>query len=103
MTCARTASTVMSSDAHARCQALLRLEQAEQDVLGADVVVLEAAGLLAREDDDPPAAFCEAVEHGVSSAGAGPFHYGTARLGVLLAGLLHPSADGPLEGSILVT
>ena len=37
---------------HARGEALLLAQQAEQDVLGADVVVLERPGLFLGEDDD---------------------------------------------------
>ena len=42
---------------------LLLAQQAEEDVLGADVVVLQDAGLLLREDDHLPGPFCEALEH----------------------------------------
>ena len=48
---------------HARGEALLLAEQAEQDVLGADVVVLEDPGLLLGEDDHLAGPFCEALEH----------------------------------------
>ncbi len=44
-------------------EALLLAEQPEQDVLGADVVVLESARLLLREDDDLPCSLCESLEH----------------------------------------
>ena len=37
---------------HARGEPFLLAQQAEQDVLGADVVVLEGAGLVLGEDDD---------------------------------------------------
>ena len=48
---------------HARGETLLLAEQAEQDVLGADVVVLEDAGLLLGEDDHLAGPFGEALEH----------------------------------------
>src|SRR5215208_2492465 len=47
---------------HSRREALLLAEQAEQDVLGADVVVLESAGLLLGEDDDLTGSLCESLE-----------------------------------------
>src|SRR4029077_16717175 len=50
---------------HARGQALLLAEQPEQDVLGADVVVLERARLLLRKNDHLPGPFCKSLEHGV--------------------------------------
>ena len=48
---------------HARGEALLLAEQAEQDVLGADVVVLEDAGLFLGEYHHLPGPFCESLEH----------------------------------------
>ena len=50
---------------HAGGEALLLAEQPEQDVLGADVVVLERPRLLLREDDDLPCSLCESLEHSV--------------------------------------
>ena len=47
---------------HARGEALLLAEQPEQDVLGADVVVLERPRLLLGEDDDLPGSLCESLE-----------------------------------------
>jgi hypothetical protein len=47
----------------ARGEALLLAEQAEQDVLGADVVVLERPRLLLGEDDHLAGSFCESLEH----------------------------------------
>ena len=47
---------------HARGETLLLAQQAEQDVLGADVVVLQRAGLVLREDDDLAGSFCESLE-----------------------------------------
>ena len=44
-------------------EALLLAEQAEQDVLGADVVVLERAGLVLGEDDHLASSLCEPFEH----------------------------------------
>ena len=44
-------------------EALLLAEQAEQDVLGADVVVLERPRLFLGEDDDLTGSFCESLEH----------------------------------------
>src|SRR5204862_2741551 len=56
---------------HARGETLLLAQQAEEDVLRADVVVLQDAGLLLCEDDYLPGPFCEAFEHcGVSWSGS---------------------------------
>ena len=58
---------------HARGQALLLAQQAEQDVLGADVVVLERPRLLLRENDHLAGPFCESLEHRViPSCGTAP-------------------------------
>ena len=51
---------------HAGGETLLLAEQAEQDVLGADVVVLERPRLVLREDDDLASPFSEAFEQGPS-------------------------------------
>ena len=48
-------------------EALLLAEQAEQDVLGADVVVLQRACLVLGENDDLPGPLCEALEHVAST------------------------------------
>ena len=48
---------------HAGGEALFLTQQAEQDVLGADVVVLERAGLFLGQHDDLTGAFGEAFEH----------------------------------------
>ena len=50
---------------HPRGKALLLAQQPEQNVLGADVVVLERARLLLRENDHLPGPFCESLEHRV--------------------------------------
>ena len=47
---------------HARGKALLLTEEAEEDVLRADVVVLEGAGLVLGENDDLPGSLGEALE-----------------------------------------
>ena len=52
---------------HAGREALLLAQQAEQDVLGADVVVLERPRLLLGEDDHLAGSFCESLEHSVSA------------------------------------
>ena len=44
-------------------EALLLAEQAEQDVLGPDVVVLERPRLFLGENDDLAGSFCESLEH----------------------------------------
>src|SRR4051812_8826993 len=44
-------------------KSLLLAQQAEQDVLGADVVVLERSRFLLRENDDLTGSFCESLEH----------------------------------------
>ena len=49
---------------HASGEALLLTEKAEEDVLGADVVVLERPRLLLGEDDHLACAFCKSLEHG---------------------------------------
>ena len=49
---------------HPRGEALLLAQQAEQDVLRADVVVLESSRLVLREDDHLPCPFRESLEHG---------------------------------------
>ena len=43
--------------------ALALVDQAEQDVLGADVVVVEHPGLFLGQDDNPPRAVGESLEH----------------------------------------
>src|SRR5262249_54896795 len=48
---------------HPRCETLLLAQQAEEDVLGADVVVLQRPRLVLREDDDLPGSFSESLEH----------------------------------------
>ena len=48
---------------HASGKPLLLAEEPEQDVLGADVVVLEDAGFFLGEDDHLAGAFCEALKH----------------------------------------
>ena len=48
-------------------QALLLAQQAEQDVLGADVVVLERARLFLGQDDDLTGSLCESLEQRVLS------------------------------------
>ncbi len=48
---------------HARGEPLLLAQQAEQDVLGADVVVLEGPGLVLCKDDDLAGPFGESFEH----------------------------------------
>ena len=48
---------------HAGRQPLLLAQEAEEDVLRADVVVLEGARLVLREDDDLASPFGEPLEH----------------------------------------
>ncbi len=50
---------------HAGGEPLLLAKEAEQDVLGADVVVLEGAGLVLGENDDLPGSLGEALEQGL--------------------------------------
>ena len=52
---------------HARGQALFLAQEPEQDVLGADVVVLEGPGLVLGEDDDLAGPFGEAFEQDLDS------------------------------------
>ena len=55
---------MIPSDARARAAIpFCRAQQPEQDVLGADVVVLERAGLVLREDHDLTRSLREALEH----------------------------------------
>ena len=75
---------------HASRQALLLAEQAEQDVLGADVVVLEGPRLLLGEDDHLSSSLCESLEHGGGSflpakccPSGGSFWWSVGRLGGL--------------------
>src|SRR5262249_51397148 len=48
---------------HARCQALVLAQQAEEEVLGADVAVAERPRLVLREDDDLAGPLGEPLEH----------------------------------------
>jgi hypothetical protein len=50
-----------------RREALLFAEEAEEDVLGPDVVVLERPRLLLGEDDHLTCSLCESLEHGLGS------------------------------------
>ena len=53
-----------------------RLQQAEQHVLGADVVVVQPAGLFLRQDDGAAGSVSESLEHGPTVAPAsGPCQY----------------------------
>jgi hypothetical protein len=47
-------------------KALLLAQQTQEDVLRADVVVLERARLFLRENDHLPGALCESLEHGAA-------------------------------------
>ena len=47
--------------------ALALVDEAEQDVLGADVVVAEHPGLFLGQDDNPPCAVGEPLEHSAVS------------------------------------
>ena len=51
---------------HARRKALLLAQQAEEDVLGADVVVLERARLFLSKNDHLAGPLCESLKHGAS-------------------------------------
>jgi len=46
-----------------RCNTLALVDQAQQDVLGPDVVVVEHPGLFLGQDDNPPCAVGEPLEH----------------------------------------
>ena len=48
---------------HARGETFLFAQQPEQDVLGADVVVLQRPGLVLCENDDLASSLCEPLEH----------------------------------------
>ena len=58
---------------HACRQALLLAQQSEQDVLGADVVVLERPRLFLRQDDHLAGSLCKSLEHDSS---LGPVYSG---------------------------
>src|SRR5699024_4047037 len=51
--------------------ALVLVDQAQQDVLGADVVVVEQSRLVLCQDDDAAGAIGEAFEHGPPPSGGG--------------------------------
>ncbi len=75
---------------HAGRETLLLAQQSEQDVLGADVVVLERPRLFLGENDDLAGPFCESLEHGWQS----PFV--SVRSGVVRGdGRLGGEAGGP--------
>ncbi len=46
-----------------RRNTLAFVNEAKEDVLGADVVVVQHPGLFLSQDDDAPRAVCEAFEH----------------------------------------
>ena len=50
-----------------RGHTLALVDEAKQDVLGADVVVVEHPGLFLRQDDNPPRSIGEPLEHAHSS------------------------------------
>jgi hypothetical protein len=54
-----------------RGDALALVDQAEQDVLGPDVVVVEHPGLFLGQDDHPTGSVGETLEHAVAPHGAG--------------------------------
>src|SRR5438067_2380800 len=56
---------------HACGEPLLLAQQPEQDVLGADVVVLERPRLLLGENDDLAGPFCESLKQCVLPSGGG--------------------------------
>ena len=62
---------------HAGGEPLLLAEQPEQDVLGADVVVLQGAGLVLGENDDLPGSLGEAFEQASGSFPLDSRTYGT--------------------------
>ena len=49
----RTASRLMPSDSSALAYTFALVHEAEQDVLGADVVVIEHPGFFLRQDNNP--------------------------------------------------
>ena len=81
-TCARTASSEMPRRLERLGRdALALVDQAEQDVLGPDVVVVEEARLFLREDHDPSCSVGEALEQDdpplvrlPAAAGCAPFY-----------------------------
>ena len=95
----------------ARGEPLLFAEEAEQDVLSADVVVLEGAGLVLSEDDDLSSPFSESLEHVsfdppfVLTSGARASDLRVVRAPIVANGTLRPtarpSADAAAAGSSL--
>ena len=96
---------------NARGEPLLFAEEAEQDVLSADVVVLEGAGLVLSEDDDLSSPFRESLEHVsfdppfVLTSGARASDLRVVRAPIVANGTLRPaarpSADAAAAGSSL--
>ena len=53
--------------------ALTLVDQTQEDVLGADVVVAEHPGFFLRQDDHPAGSVCEPLEHVIAPCRASPF------------------------------
>ncbi len=68
---------------------LLLAQQTEQDVLGADVVVLERARLLLRQDDDLTGSLCESLEQKTSLPSPTLFRRGSTADPFRLSGGIH--------------
>ena len=61
---------ILPVDRGLRGHAVTLADEAEQDVLGADVVVIEHPGFFLRQDNNPPLPVGEPLEHALRS----PFH-----------------------------
>ena len=76
-TFSRTASREMPSDSRALAATPFALvDQAEQDVLGADEAVVEQARLFLRQHQHPSCPVGEALEHGPPPSRPDPWHLG---------------------------
>src|SRR5690348_13770728 len=62
-----------------RGHTLALVDEAEEDVLGADVVVVEHPGFFLRQDDNPPRSVGEPLEHSISSPTAHELRGNTRR------------------------
>ena len=52
------------AESRPRCDALTLMNEAEQDVLGADVVVVEEPSFLLGQNNDPSGSVCKSFEQG---------------------------------------
>src|SRR5262249_47256701 len=83
---------------HPRCEALLLAQQAEQDVLGADGVVLQRPGFVLCKNDDLTGSLCEPLEHPLTllPPGGGVHRLPWIRAHVMVPGVVAIRAGGPV-------